>query len=36
MDCYAGQYANYEGLTVNAAEAVNTAGGVFVKEEARR
>jgi multiple sugar transport system substrate-binding protein len=35
MACYAGQYANYEGLTVNAAEAVNTAGGVFVKEDGK-
>jgi multiple sugar transport system substrate-binding protein len=35
MDCYAGQYANYEGLTVNAAEAINTAGGVFVKEDGK-
>ena len=35
MGCYAGQYANYEGLTVNAAEAVNTAGGVFVKEDGK-
>ena len=35
MGCYAGQYANYEGLTVNAAEAINTAGGVFVKEDGK-
>jgi multiple sugar transport system substrate-binding protein len=27
MDCYAGQYAQYEGLTVNASEAINSAGG---------
>lgn len=33
--CYAGQYANYEGLTVNAAEAINAAGGVFVKEDGK-
>ena len=25
--CYAGQSAKYEGLTVNAAEAINTMGG---------
>jgi multiple sugar transport system substrate-binding protein len=30
MDCYAGQFQKYEGLTVNAAEAINTAGGVIV------
>jgi multiple sugar transport system substrate-binding protein len=30
MGCYAGQYAKYEGLTVNAAEAINTAGGSIV------
>ena len=35
MGCYAGQYANYEGLTVNAAEAINTAGGEFVKEDGK-
>ena len=35
MGCYAGQYANYEGLTVNASEAINTAGGVFVKEDGK-
>jgi multiple sugar transport system substrate-binding protein len=28
--CYAGQFAKYEGLTVNAAEAINAAGGVIV------
>lgn len=27
IGCYAGQYAKYEGLTVNASEAINTAGG---------
>ena len=35
IDCYAGQYAKYEGLTVNAAEAINTAGGVIVKSDGR-
>jgi multiple sugar transport system substrate-binding protein len=30
MDCYAGQFAQYEGLTVNVAEAINTAGGKIV------
>ncbi|MGI5135516.1 ABC transporter substrate-binding protein [Streptomyces sp. CA-106110] len=27
MDCYSGQFAKYEGLTVNATEAINSAGG---------
>jgi multiple sugar transport system substrate-binding protein len=31
--CYAGQFANYEGLTVNAAEAINAAGGTIVKSD---
>jgi multiple sugar transport system substrate-binding protein len=35
MDCYAGQYAKYEGLTVNAAEAINTFGGQIVKDDGR-
>ncbi len=30
MDCYAGQFAQYEGLTVNTAEAINTAGGQII------
>ncbi|WP_234543570.1 ABC transporter substrate-binding protein [Streptomyces shenzhenensis] len=29
LDCYAGQFQKYEGLTVNFAEAVNSAGGVI-------
>ncbi|MBC9727943.1 ABC transporter substrate-binding protein [Streptomyces sp. TRM68367] len=29
MSCYAGQFQQYEGLTVNFAEAVNSAGGVI-------
>jgi multiple sugar transport system substrate-binding protein len=33
--CYAGQYFKYEGLTVNAAEAINAAGGVIVKEDGK-
>ncbi len=32
MSCYAGQYAKYEGLTVNTAEAVNTYKGSFVDD----
>ena len=35
MGCYAGQFANYEGLTVNATEAINTAGGEVVKEDGK-
>jgi multiple sugar transport system substrate-binding protein len=30
MGCYGGQFAQYEGLTVNAAEAINSAGGEIV------
>ncbi|SFW75223.1 ABC transporter substrate-binding protein [Amycolatopsis australiensis] len=30
MACYAGQFAKYEGLTVNAAEAIHAAGGQIV------
>jgi trehalose/maltose transport system substrate-binding protein len=33
--CYAGQFAKYEGLTVNAAEAINAAGGQIVKEDGK-
>jgi multiple sugar transport system substrate-binding protein len=35
MGCYAGQFAKYEGLTVNAAEAINTAGGKIVQEDGK-
>ncbi|MFB9239272.1 ABC transporter substrate-binding protein [Plantactinospora siamensis] len=35
MGCYAGQYSKYEGLTVNAAEAINTAGGKIVDEQGK-
>jgi len=28
--CYAGQFAKYEGLTVNTAEAINSAGGTII------
>jgi multiple sugar transport system substrate-binding protein len=30
IGCYAGQYFKYEGLTVNTAEAINSAGGTIV------
>ncbi|MGW9413624.1 ABC transporter substrate-binding protein [Arthrobacter cupressi] len=32
IGCYAGQYQKYEGLTVNAAEAINTFGGKIVDD----
>ncbi len=35
LDCFAGQYNKYEGLTVNFAEAVNGAGGVIVGEDGK-
>ncbi len=35
IGCYAGQYAKYEGLTVNFSEAVDSAGGTVVDAEAR-
>jgi multiple sugar transport system substrate-binding protein len=35
IGCYAGQYAKYEGLTVNVAEAINTAGGTIVGEDGK-
>ncbi|MFE9447555.1 ABC transporter substrate-binding protein [Streptomyces sp. NPDC006739] len=36
LDGYAGQFLPYEGLTVNAAEAVYSAGGSILREEGRR
>ncbi|GAA1049281.1 ABC transporter substrate-binding protein [Arthrobacter russicus] len=35
MSCFAGQYAQYEGLTVNAAEAINSAGGQILDEQSK-
>jgi multiple sugar transport system substrate-binding protein len=35
MGCYAGQHAQYEGLTVNAAEAINGAGGSFLSPDGK-
>jgi len=35
MDCYAGQFAKYEGLTVNATEAINTYGGKVVDDQGK-
>lgn len=34
-DCYAGQFAQYEGLTVNAAEAINGAGGHILDDSGK-
>ncbi|WP_329369475.1 ABC transporter substrate-binding protein [Streptomyces sp. NBC_01483] len=36
LDGYAGQFLPYEGLTVNAAEAVYTAGGTILGDEGER
>jgi multiple sugar transport system substrate-binding protein len=33
MECYAGQFNQYEGLTVNVAEAINSAGGSFLSDD---
>src|SRR5690349_1821205 len=33
--CYAGQFAKYEGLTCNAAEAINAAGGQIVQADGK-
>ncbi|MFJ9419730.1 ABC transporter substrate-binding protein [Streptomyces sp. NPDC101227] len=35
VSCYAGQFQKYEGLTVNFAEAVNSAGGVVTDPKGR-
>ncbi|MEZ0493396.1 ABC transporter substrate-binding protein [Kineococcus sp. TBRC 1896] len=35
IDCYAGQFAQYEGLTVNTAEAINTFGGSILSEDGK-
>ena len=35
LNCYAGQFQKYEGLTVNAAEAINGAGGVITDAEGK-
>ncbi|MFJ4028906.1 ABC transporter substrate-binding protein [Paenarthrobacter sp. NPDC089989] len=35
IGCYAGQFAKYEGLTVNAAEAINSAGGKIVDDSGK-
>ncbi|HEV7166787.1 MAG TPA: ABC transporter substrate-binding protein [Micrococcaceae bacterium] len=35
IGCYAGQFAQYEGLTVNVSEAINTAGGTVVGSDGK-
>ncbi|ONI78223.1 ABC transporter substrate-binding protein [Kribbella sp. ALI-6-A] len=35
INCYAGQFEKYEGLTVNFSEAINGAGGVVVGEDGK-
>src|SRR5215217_3228661 len=35
MGCYAGQFFKYEGLTCNASEAINTAGGTIVGDDGK-
>ncbi|MFB6726128.1 ABC transporter substrate-binding protein [Kribbella sp. NPDC056345] len=35
INCYAGQFEKYEGLTVNFSEAVNGAGGVVVGDDGK-
>jgi multiple sugar transport system substrate-binding protein len=35
IGCFAGQYAKYEGLTVNTAEAINSAGGAVLDAEGK-
>ncbi len=35
LNCFAGQYNKYEGLTVNVAEAINSAGGVIVGDDGK-
>jgi multiple sugar transport system substrate-binding protein len=35
INCYTGQFKKYEGLTVNFAEAVNSAGGTIVDDQGK-
>jgi multiple sugar transport system substrate-binding protein len=35
IGCYAGQFAQYEGLTVNASEAINSAGGALLEDSGK-
>ncbi|MGH3344445.1 MAG: ABC transporter substrate-binding protein [Carbonactinosporaceae bacterium] len=36
MDCYAGQHAKYEGLTVNVSEAIHAAGGRILSDDGKQ
>ncbi|HEX5496044.1 MAG TPA: ABC transporter substrate-binding protein [Mycobacteriales bacterium] len=36
MGCYAGQFAQYEGLTVNVSEAIDSAGGSILKNSGKK
>ncbi|RJO76872.1 ABC transporter substrate-binding protein [Nocardia panacis] len=36
IGCYAGQFASYEGLTVNTAEVINAFGGSFVGADGKK
>jgi multiple sugar transport system substrate-binding protein len=35
IGCYAGQFTKYEGLTVNASEAINSAGGSVLNDDGK-
>lgn len=35
IDCFAGQFAQYEGMTVNAAEAINSTGGQIIGDDGK-
>ncbi|AUZ33438.1 ABC transporter substrate-binding protein [Arthrobacter sp. PGP41] len=35
MGCYSGQFKQYEGLTVNASEAINSAGGSVLNDQGK-
>ncbi|MCB5291861.1 ABC transporter substrate-binding protein [Arthrobacter sp. SO3] len=35
MGCYSGQFKKYEGLTVNASEAINSAGGAVLDKDGK-
>ncbi|WP_426997929.1 ABC transporter substrate-binding protein [Pseudarthrobacter sp. N5] len=35
IGCYAGQFSQYEGLTVNASEAINSAGGSVLNKDGK-
>ncbi|CAM3237423.1 putative ABC transporter-binding protein precursor [Arthrobacter ulcerisalmonis] len=35
IDCYSGQFKQYEGLTVNASEAINSAGGSVLNSDGK-